>query len=111
MKHEDGTRSRGSQRATVRTLLDSAGRLTQVALSALQGHDMAVCRPWLAEAPVVRAGDLLLEERGFIDGATVSALKRQRRVDVIIPLTAHRLATQEAVQLAERADKWHGAAL
>jgi len=107
VKHEDGTRSRGYQRATVRTLLDSAGRLTQVALSALQGHDMAVCRPWLAEAPVVRAGDLLREERGFIDGATVSALKRQRRVDVIIPLTAHRLATQEAVQLAERADKWH----
>ena len=33
-------------------------------------------------------------------------LKRQRQVDVIIPLKANMLATQEAIQLAEMADKW-----
>jgi len=38
--------------ATLRTLLDSAGLLTQVALSAIQVHDMALCRPLLVEAPV-----------------------------------------------------------
>lgn len=67
---------------------------------------MALCRPLLEEAPVLRAGDLLLEDRGCIDGATLSALKRQRQVDVIIPLKANRLATQEAIQLAEMANKW-----
>ena len=51
-KNEDGTRSRGYKFATLRTLLDSAGLLTQVAMSAIQGHDMAVCRPLLEEAPV-----------------------------------------------------------
>jgi len=106
VKNEDGTLSRGYKLATLRTLLDSAGLLTQVAMSAIQVHDMALCRPLLAEAPVLRAGDLLLEDRGFIDGATVSDLKRKRRVDVIIPLKANMLATQEAVQLAEMADKW-----
>jgi len=49
---------------------------------------------------------LLLEDRGFIDGATFSHLKRQRRVDVIIPLKANMLATQEAIALAEMADQW-----
>jgi Transposase DDE domain len=106
VKNEDGTLSRGYKLATLRTLLDSAGLLTQVAMSAIQVHDMALCRPLLAEAPVLRAGDLLLEDRGFIDGATVSDLKRKRRVDVIIPLKANMLATQEAMQLAEMADKW-----
>src|SRR5262245_44347423 len=67
---------------------------------------MALCRPLLAEAPVLRAGDLLLEDRGFLDGATVAHLKRQRQVDVIIPLKANMLATQEAIQLAAMADKW-----
>jgi hypothetical protein len=86
VKNDDGTLSRGYKLATLRTLLDSAGLLTQVAMSAIQVHDMALCRPWLAEAPVLRAGDLLLEDRGFLDGATVSDLKRKRRVDVIIPL-------------------------
>jgi hypothetical protein len=105
-KNDDGTRSRGYQLATVRTLLDSAGLLTQVALAALHGHDMALCRPLLEEAPGLRAGDLRLEARGFLDGATFSHWKRQRQVDVIIPLKAYRLATQEARQWAQMADKW-----
>jgi hypothetical protein len=106
VKNDDGTLSRGYKLATLRTLLDSAGLLTQVAMSAIQVHDMALCRPLLVEAPVLRAGDLLLEDRGFIDGTTLSYLKRQRQVDVIIPLRANMLATQEAIQLAAMADKW-----
>ncbi len=106
VKNEDGTLSRGYKLATLRTLMDSAGLLTQVAMSAIQVHDMALCRPLLEEAPVLRAGDLLLEDRGFIDGATLSHLKRQRQVDVIIPLKANMLATQEAMQLAAMADTW-----
>jgi hypothetical protein len=106
VKNADGTLSRGYKLATLRTLLDSAGLLTQVALSPVQVHDMALGRPLLEAAPVLRAGDLLLEDRGFIDGETVSALKRQRRVDVIIPLKANMLATQEAIELAEMADQW-----
>jgi hypothetical protein len=106
VKNEDGPLARGDKLATLRTLLDSAGLLTQVALSAIQGHDMALCRPLLAAALVVRAGALLLEARGFLDGATVSHLKRQRQVEVIIPLKANMLATPEAMQLAAMADKW-----
>jgi hypothetical protein len=55
---------------------------------------------------VLRAGDLLLEDRGLLDGATLSALKRKRRVDVILPRKANMLATQEAMQLAEMAGTW-----
>jgi hypothetical protein len=106
VKNEDGTYARGYKLATLRTLMDSAGLLSQVALSAIHVHDVALCRPLLEKAPVLRPGDLLLEDRGFIDGATVSELKRQRRVDVIVPLKANMLATQEAIQLAEMADQW-----
>jgi Transposase DDE domain len=106
VKHEDGTYARGYKLATLRTLLDSAGLLSQVALAAIQVHDVALCRPLLEQAPVLRAGDLLLEDRGFLDGAMLSHLKRQRRVDVIMPLKANMLATQEAIQLAAMADRW-----
>ncbi len=106
VKHDDGTRARGYKLATLRTLLDHAGLLTQMAMSAIQVHDRALYRPLLAAAPVWRAGDLLLEDRGFIDGVTLSALKRQRQVDVIIPRKANMLAPQEAIQLAEMADTW-----
>jgi hypothetical protein len=75
-------------------------------LSAMQVHDVALCRPLLETAPVLRAGDLLLEDRGFLDGATLSHMKRKRRVDVIMPLKANMLATREAIQLADMADSW-----
>ncbi len=106
VKNDDGTYSRGYKLATLRTLLDSAGLLTHVALSAIQVHDLALCRPLLEQARVLRPGDLLLEDRGFLDGATLSELKGTRQVDVIIPLKANMLATQEAIALAELADKW-----
>jgi hypothetical protein len=70
VKKEDGTLSRGYKLATVRTLLDRAGLLTQGAMAALHVHDMAWCRPLLGEAPVLRAGALLLADRGFLEGAT-----------------------------------------
>jgi hypothetical protein len=106
VKNDAGRYARGYKLATLRTLLDSAGLLTQVALSAIQIHDVALGRPLLAQAPVLRPGDLLLEERGFLDGATLSALQRTRQVDVISPLKANMLATQEAMQLAEMAENW-----
>ena len=106
VKNEDGTYARGYKLATLRTLLDSAGLLTHVALSPIQVHDVALCRPLLEQAAVLRPGDLLLEDRGFIDGATLAALKCTRQVDVIIPLKANMLATQEAIALAELADTW-----
>jgi len=55
---------------------------------------------------VLRAGDLLLEDRGLLDGAIFSAWKRQRRVEVIMPLNANMLATKEAIQWAAMADQW-----
>jgi len=106
VKNDDGTYARGYKLATLRTLLDSAGLLSQVAMSAIQVHDVALCRPLLEQTPVLRAGDLLLEDRGLLDGATLSHLKRNRRVDVIMPLKANMLATQEAIQLAELAGQW-----
>jgi hypothetical protein len=48
---------------------------------------------------------VLREERGFLEGALLAHLQRQRRVDVIRPLTAHRLATQAALHLAAMADR------
>ena len=67
---------------------------------------MALCRPLLEQAAGLRAGALLREERGFIDGATGAHVKRQRRVDIRMPLKANMLATQEAIHLAPLANPW-----
>jgi len=106
VKNDDGSRSRGYKLATLRTLLDDAGLITQVGLCPIQVHDLPVCRLFFETAPVLRPGDLLLEDRGFVDGATMTFLKQQRHVDVIVPLKSTMLSYHEAVQLAELQRAW-----
>ena len=55
---------------------------------------------------MLRKGDLVLEDRGFIDGETLTFLKQQRHVDVIVPLKSTMLSYKEAVQLAKLQDTW-----
>jgi len=59
VKNDDGTRSRGDKLATLRTLLDRAGLLTQVGLAPIQVHDLPLCRLFFETASVLRAGDLV----------------------------------------------------
>jgi len=106
VKNDDGSRSRGYKLATLRTLLDDAGLITQVGLCPIQVHDLPVCRLFFETAPVLRPGDLLLEDRGFVDGATLTFLKQQRHVDVIVPLKSTMVSYHEAVQLAELHSAW-----
>ena len=106
VKNDDGSRSRGYKLATLRTLLDHAGLITQVGLCPIQVHDLPVCRLFFDTAPVLREGDLLLEDRGFLDGKTITCLKQQRHIDVIVPLKSTMLSYKEAVQLAELQDAW-----
>jgi hypothetical protein len=106
VKNDDGSRSRGYKLLTLRTLLDHAGLITQVGVVPLQVHDAPLCRLLCETAPVLRAGDIILEDRGFIDGATLTMLKQQRHVDVIVPLKANMLSAQEAVSVAERQGHW-----
>jgi hypothetical protein len=106
VKNDDGSRSRGYKLATLRTLLDHAGLITQVGLAPIHVHDLPLCRLFFETAPVLRAGDLLLEDRGFVDGATITFLKQQRHVDVIVPLKSNMLSYHEAVQLAALQEAW-----
>jgi hypothetical protein len=106
VKHDDGSRARGYKCATLRTLLDQAGLITQVGLCPIQVHDLPLCRLFFETAPVLRKGDLLLEDRGCIDGDTITFLKQQRQIDVIVPLKSTMLSYQEAIHLAELQGAW-----
>lgn len=106
VKNDDGSRSRGYKLATLRTLLDHAGLITHVGLCPIQVHDVALCDGLFKTASVLRAGDLVLEDRGFVDGPMLTYLKQQRQVDVIVPIKSTMLSYQEAVQLAQLHGKW-----
>lgn len=106
VKNEDGSYSRGYKLATIRTLLDTAGLMSQVEIGPIEMHDLELCRQMLGSSRVLEGGDLLLEDRGFLDGPTISDLKARRAVDVIVPLRADQLSYQEAVSIAKMKRDW-----
>ncbi|MCI0350513.1 MAG: transposase [Acidobacteriales bacterium] len=103
---DDGQLKRGYKLGTIRTLLETAGILTQATVGQIQTHDCKLCEPMLKSCTVFRAGDLLLEDRGFLDGEMITWLKCEREVDVIVPLRHGMLSYEEAVKLAQMADQW-----
>jgi hypothetical protein len=104
--NDEGELKRGYKLATLRTLLDTAGLLTQVAVGQIQTHDCKLCGPLLRLSPVLQAGDLLLEDRGLLDGQTITDLKARRKVSVVVPLRSDMLSYAEAVKLAQMAGQW-----
>jgi len=106
VRNDDGTLSRGYKLGTLRTLLDKAGIFSQVALASIEVHDLELCRAILQSSKAIREGDLILEDRGFLDGPMISYLKKERKVDLIVPLKSNMLACQEAIKLAQLQNNW-----
>jgi hypothetical protein len=52
----------------------------------------------LMHAPALRAGELLLDDNGCMDGELMADLKEQRHVDGIVPLRSNMIAFDEAVR-------------
>ena len=92
--------------ATLRTLLDTAGLLSQVGFGLLHVRDLALSRELARASPARRSGDLLIEDRVFLDGALLTGLKEERGVDSRVPLRGNRRAYSEAAALAEYAGNW-----
>lgn len=102
----DGHLKRGYKLVTIRTLLETAGIITQVELGQIQTHDAKLCEPLLHSSTVLRPGDLVLEDRGFLDGKKITSLKKERQVDIIVPLRQGMQSYEEAVQLAKLGNEW-----
>jgi hypothetical protein len=80
--------------------------MTQVGVAPIQVHDAPCYRLLCETAPVLQAGDVVLEDRGCIDGETLTVLKQPRHVDVIVPLRANMVSAQEAVSFANLQGQW-----
>jgi hypothetical protein len=67
----------------LRSLLDDGGIITGIAFGAINVHDFELCKELLMTSPMLKACDTILLDRAFIDGETISRLKKKRRVDVV----------------------------
>jgi len=91
---------RGYKLGSLRSLLDNGGIITGIAFGAINVHDLELCKDLLMSSPMLKAGDTILFDRAFLDGISISRLKRKRHVDVIIPLRSDMLAYEDSLVTA-----------
>jgi len=93
---------RGYKLGLLSSLIDTGRLLVGVAFGGLRTHDLPLTQPLIqgADTPLAR-GESLREDRGLLDGAEITCLKRDLGVDVIVPLKRDMLAFRLALVAAE----------
>jgi hypothetical protein len=107
-KDEDGTPIRGYKLALLSSLIEEGRLIVRIGWDNVRESDHPVARPLLqGETPLAR-GDTLLHDRGLVDGATISCLKRDLGVDVTFGLKSNMLACRLALAQAvcRPASRW-----
>jgi hypothetical protein len=100
VREEEGFR-RGYKLATLRGVAGDGGVIEEIRLGRINEHDLELSREMLRGSGALKAGDVLINDRGFLSRDMVNRLKRERGVDSYVPLKKNMRAYDEAVRLAK----------
>jgi hypothetical protein len=104
---KDNKPERGYKLGTLRSLLDEGALLTGIAWGQIQEADLYVTQDLVRQNTHLHPGDILVEDRGFIDATTINHLKRERGVDVYTGLKKDMLLLRGAIaQATSRPGDW-----
>ena len=101
-----GDVDRGYKLASLRGIVEDTGIIEEIEFGAMNVHDLELSREMLKTTKVFNPGDILIEDRGFLDRNLINYLKNERQIDVYVPLRSNMNAYQIAVQIAKDEDRW-----
>ena len=101
-----GDVDRGYKLASLRGIIDDTGIIEEIEFGAMNIHDLELSRDMLKNTKVFNPGDILIEDRGFLDRELINYLKNERKVDTYVPLRSNMIAYQTAVKIAQLDNKW-----
>lgn len=101
-----GDADHGYKLASLRGIVEDTGIIEEIEFGAMNVHDLELSREMLKTTKVFNPGDILIEDRGFLDRNLINYLKNERQIDVYVPLRSNMNAYQIAVQIAKDEDKW-----
>ncbi len=101
-----GDIDRGYKLSSLRGIIDDTGIIEEIEFGAMNIHDLELSRNMLKNTKVFKPGDILIEDRGFLDRNLINYLKIKRKVDTYVPLKSNMTAYQIAIQIAKEENKW-----
>ena len=105
VENEDGSLSYGYKAVWLQEIIDHKGVIVAMTIVPIQVHDLKAARSLIDEFPFEESSSLIAD-RGFIDGAWITHLKRDRKIDLFIPLKHNMEATQAAIAQADYRGLW-----
>ena len=105
VENEDGSLSYGYKAVWLQEIIDHKGVIVAMTIVPIQVHDLKAARGLIDDFPF-EEGATLIADRGFIDGSWITGLKRDRKIDIFIPLRHNMDATQAAIAMADHRGLW-----
>ncbi len=102
---DDGKR-RGYKLSTLRGITGDTGILEEVKMGSIKQHDLNLSREMVLKSKMLKPGNILINDRGFISREVLNELKQERGVDTYIPLKKNMEAYEQAVSVAREQNKW-----
>ncbi len=100
-----GDTDRGYKLSCLRGLVNDTGIIEEINFGAMNVHDLELSRDMLKNTKVFKPGDILIEDRGFLDRDLINYLKVERQVDTYVPLKSNMVAYQTAIKIAQSENK------
>jgi len=103
---EEGKSQRGYKLSTLRGITGDSGIIEEIRLGTIKEHDLELSREILSKSEMLKSGDILINDRGFLSREIMNDLKTRREVDTYIPLKKNMNAYQDAVTIAKTEGRW-----
>jgi len=102
----DGEVRRGYKLSTLRGLTGDVGVIEDIRFGTLKEHDLELSREMVLNSPMLKPGDILINDRGFLSRDVMNELKTRREVDTYIPLRKNMIAYHDAIVIAKKENIW-----
>ena len=103
---KDNSLTRGYKLATLRGLVDDTGIIEEVRFGSINIHDLKLSEEMVKTSSMLKSGDILINDRGFLSRELINYLKLHRNIDTYIPLKSNMDAYVQAVSIAKEQNEW-----
>lgn len=98
--------TRGYKLATLRGIVEDTGLIEEIRFGSINIHDSKLSEEMLKVSPMLKAGDILINDRGFLSRNMINYLKTERKVDTYVPLKKNMEAYKIAIDEAKYNNDW-----
>lgn len=102
----DDKPTRGYKLSTLRGIVNDTGIIEDIRFGSINVHDLNLSEDMIKTSPMLKPGDILINDRGFISRDLMNYLKTKRKVDTYIPLRENMVAYKQAVIGAKDNNNW-----